>query len=437
VRGRGGAWMAEYATARVYMWDRFVGVIAESDTGEIIFEYDRVFRGSGLEISPLQLPLERDGPMQFPELRKSSAFLGLPGVFADALPDAFGNAIIRRYFEEKGRASAALSPVQRLLYVGGRALGALEFRPVIERNPGTEEVLDVCVLVDQARRVIEGDTSTAIPEIMQVGSTVGGARAKALILWNRETDVVRSGYAKAGRGEEPWIIKFDGVNRESGGQEMHADRRPGPWGRIEYVYARMARDAGIAMSDTHLMIDGELGHFMTRRFDRVAAAGGDFARIHMHSLGGALHLDHNDQYTFSYEGYFDTIRALGLGQDAVNEAFRRMVFSVATINFDDHLKNFSFLMNPDGTWRLSPAYDVAYAENNAWTRQHQMSINGKFSGITRHDVTTVAQRYDAPADGRMIIDAVSASLDAWPRYSAEAGVPEQFRTYLEGRFERF
>ena len=189
---------------------------------------------------------------------------------------------------------------------------------------------------------------------------------------------MRSGFARPEPGEEPWLIKFDGVTTDAAGQGMRRARSPGPWGRIEHAYSLMARDAGIDMPDTHLLRDGEFAHFMIRRFDRVLDdATGTFRRLHFHSLGGLQHIDFNDQYVFSYEGYFDTIRAIGLGQRSVNEAFRRMVFSVATVNFDDHVKNFGFLMNPVGRWRLAPAYDVTYAESDAWTRQHQLSVRGQ------------------------------------------------------------
>ena len=354
--------MNRQTTVRVWLWGREVGLLLESEGGgRITFECDGGFRDSGLEISPIHLPLARAGPASFPELARKPAFLGLPGVFADALPDRFGNAVIRRYFEARGRPEEALSPLQRLLYVGDRAMGALEFRPPHDRGGGTEEALEVRTLVDQARRVIEGDVSVAIPEMMQVGASAGGARPKALILWNRETGRVRSGFARPEIGEELWLIKFDGASRDASGLGMRSARRPGPWGRIEFAYSNLARDAGIDLAETHLLRDGDLAHFMTRRFDRPVAGGGAtsvdrgrtepeggdavFERLHLHSLGGLQHVDFNDQFVFSYEGWFDTIRALGLGQESVNEAFRRMVFSVATVNFDDHVKNFAFLMD--------------------------------------------------------------------------------------------
>jgi serine/threonine-protein kinase HipA len=424
--------MAEYAVARVRLWGQEVGALTEDSTRRIAFEYEPSFQRSGLEISPLHLPLDRGGVFTFPELQRKEAFQGLPGVFADALPDRFGNAVIARYFEEQGRPHHSLSPTQKLLYIGSRAMGALTFHPEVDRRPGTEEALEIQDLVEQARHVIEGNTDVAIPEIMQVGATAGGARAKALILWDREQNRVRSGFATPRDGEESWLIKFDGVTSDSGGVGMAVHRRPQPWGRIEYVYSRMARDASIEMAECHLMRDGDLAHFMTRRFDR---RGPD--PLHVHTLAGFLHVDFNDQYTLSYEQYFDALRMLGLGQRSVEQAFRRMVFSVATINFDDHPKNFAMTMDREGRWALAPAYDVAYAEGGPWTRQHQMSVAGKFGGLTREDLLGFGETFDiSQREVIGIIGEVVASLDGWRRYAQDAAVPREMIDHLEGRFER-
>ena len=421
---------------RVGIWGREVGMLREGPEGRITFEYHPGFLTSGLEISPIHLPTARLGPASFPELARKPAFLGLPGVFADALPDQFGNAVIRRYFEQRGRPGDAMSPLQRLLYIGDRAMGALEFRPPLDPGPGTEEALEVRGLVDQARRVVEGDVSVGVPEIMQVGGSAGGARPKALILWDRGANRVRSGFARPEPGEEAWLIKFDGVTSESAGQGMRAGGSPGPWGRIEYAYSKMAKSAGIEMPETHLLRDGDLAHFMVRRFDRASdEATGSLRRFHFHSLGGIQHIDFNDQYVFSYEGWFDTIRAIGLGQRSVNEAFRRMVFAVATVNFDDHVKNFGFLMNPAGEWRLAPAYDVTYAENDAWTRQHQMSVNGKFREITRRDLLEVGDMFDVPGGGREIVAEVVEAVAGWREQARAASVPGEMVEWIQRRLQ--
>ncbi|MGI9628709.1 MAG: type II toxin-antitoxin system HipA family toxin, partial [Longimicrobiales bacterium] len=300
----------EYASADVYLWGDRVGRVAEvSPEGRRIFQYDPAFPARGLAISPLNLPTSDRGPRRFQELSRSLAFEGLPGVIADSLPDRFGTALIQAHFDKNLRGQN-VTPVQKLLYVGHRGPGALEYRPGAKRAPEIEQALEVRELVDQARRVIEGSTHDAIAEIISVGATVGGARPKALILWNRALNRVRSGHAEPLEGDEHWIIKFDGVTRSSGGQENKVTGDAGPWGRVEYVYSVLAKRAGIQMAEAHLLRDDNgLAHFMTKRFDRGAPT--PDGKVHMHTLGGMMHLDYNDQYQIGYEDYFDVIRALG------------------------------------------------------------------------------------------------------------------------------
>jgi serine/threonine-protein kinase HipA len=433
-RPRSGRADSRFAVATIRLWDQAVGALAEGPDGRITFEYDPTFRTSGLEISPLHLPLSLLGPVEFPELRRQKAFAGLPGVFADALPDAFGNAVIRRYFEARGTPDAALSPVQRLLYIGTRAMGALEFHPTLDgrRNAAIEEALDVARLVEEARRIIEGDTDVAVPEMMQVGASAGGARAKALILWDRQQNRVRSAFAAPTPQEEPWLIKFDGVTDGTGGPDVREDVRPGPFGRIEYVYGQMARAAGITMAESHLLHERDFAHFMTKRFDRDAGQ-----RIHMHSFGGLDHVDYNAPRERSYEDYFAIIRQFGLGQPAIEQAFRRMVFNVAAVNQDDHVKNFAFLMGRDGKWALSPAYDVTFAKGNMWTRTHQMHVNGKDDGFTRDDLLAVGTKMDLPNGGAAIIAEVDAAMDLWESKARNAEIPDEWIQRIASLFRRF
>lgn len=425
---------AEFAVAKVSLWDRFVGAVSEDRSGRIVFEYDEAFRRSGLEISPVHLPLSRSGPQEFAELRRLSAFNGLPGVLADALPDAFGNAVIKRYFEERGEADKALSPVQKLLYMGSRAMGALEFSPALGGRAGVaaEEALSVASLVEAARRVIEGDLNVTVPEIMQIAASAGGARAKALILWNRPLNRVRSAFAQALAGDEPWLIKFDGVTEGTGGPAVREDVRPGPYGRIEYAYSRMARAAGIDMTETYLLHERDYAHFMTKRFDRVPGG-----RLHLHSLGGLHHVDYNERLAFSYEEYLRTLRTLRLGQPSVDQAFRRMVFNLAAINQDDHVKNFAFLMGPEGSWSLSPAFDVTFARGSEWTRTHQMTLGGKSDDFTRDDLLALGATMDLPKCGALIIDAVEESLAHWERLAMDTGLERAWIDRIAGLFRHF
>ena len=403
--------------AEVLLWDRRVGAAVETEDGQIVFEYDPGFRRSGLEISPRQLPLTVEGPQTFPGLSRLEAFEGLPGVLADSLPDRFGNAIIEKYFAERGRAGDRLGPVQKLLYVGSRAMGALEYRPAekIPRKQLEDEALEVASLVEAARRVVEGDTEVAIPEIMRLGSSAGGARAKAIILWNPGSEQVRSAFAPPQPGDEEWLIKFDGV-----GEIGNPNPEPQPFNRIEYAYSRMAVAAGIEMADTRLMEEREFAHFMTRRFDRTESGG----RVHLHTLGGMEHVDYNAPGLFSYEQYFRLVLALGLGYPELEQAFRRACFNLLAVNQDDHVKNFSFLMDERGRWRLSPAYDLTFVRGRAFTRDHQMSLGGKRNDFTTRDLIDAGAKFDLRSNGRDVVDEVAAALQQWPDFAREAGVAD-------------
>ncbi len=412
--------------AEVRLWDRTVGAVAELDDGQIVFEYDEAFRREGTEISPPNLPLGTRGPQSFPALARLEAFEGLPGVFADALPDRFGNAIIRKYFADQGRPDTAMSPVQKLLYIGSRAMGALEFRPPlrIPRKLREDEALEVASLVEAARRVVEGRTEVAVPEIIRLGSSAGGARAKAVILWNRLKNEVRSAFAPAQPGDDHWLIKFDGV-----GELGDPDPSSQPYNRIEYAYSRLARAAGIEMADTHLLEERNLAHFMTRRFDRSRGR-----RLHLHTLGGMEHVDYNVPGLHSYEQYLRRVLALGLGYPALEQAFRRACFNLLAVNQDDHVKNFAFLMDERGRWRLSPAYDLTFVRGRGLTRRHQMSFAGKRDGFTADDLLAVGARFGLDRGGRDIVQEVGDTLASWGDVARAAGVPGDRIRRIGGAF---
>jgi serine/threonine-protein kinase HipA len=409
--------VAEPVVAEVRLWGRAVGAVAEDAAGQVIFEYAPEFGRSGWDISPRHLPRRLRGPVTFPELRRLDAFQGLPGVLADALPDRFGNAVIAAWFAGLGRPEAALSPVQRLLYIGGRAMGALEFAPPVDLPlaGAAEEALELARLVAAARRIVSGRHDVAIPEIMQVEASAGGARAKAVIHWNRTTDEVRSAFAEPRPGDEPWIIKFDGV-----GELDHPDPKPQPYNRIEYAYNLMARAAGITTSETHLMEERTLAHFISRRFDR--GAGG---RLHLHSLGGMDHADYNLPQSYPYERYLLVCRELRLAPSDFEEAFRRAVFNIVAVNQDDHVKNIAFLMDQEGRWSLAPAYDLTFARGSGFTRQHQMTLGGKADGFTRGDLLTFGAQIGLKQDGAKVVDQVVDAVRDWPRFAAASRVPAE------------
>ena len=399
--------------ANIRLWDEMVGTVMEFENGRIGFSYDSEYiRSGGLAISPKFLPIE-SRTFEFPDLQRQDAFMGLPGVLADSLPDTFGNLIIKKYFEERGEIEKSMSPVQRLLYVGNRAMGVLEYAPHLQRkSPEEEQALEIQSLVESARRLIEGETGEAVHEIMRVGGSAGGARPKALILWDREKNKVRSGFAKYRSGEEHWMIKFDGVNSASG-----RDNKAKPFNRIEYTYALLAKQLGLDMEEVSYLEDGELFHFMTRRFDRQ-----QMTKHHMHSLAGMTHVDYNLPGAYSYEAWLRQIQALHLGYPAIEQAYRRIIFNVVGRNQDDHVKNISFLMkNKSSGWELAPAYDLTYSAGTGYTRQHQMTVASRGDDFTRDELITVGKKFDIhhPA---IIIDSTVEVFSKWSLLGQQWGV---------------
>ena len=434
--------------ASVNLWGRRIGAVSWDEERAVgVFQYEPAFLSAGIEVSPIVMPV-REAPYAFPALRRET-FMGLPGLPSDALPDRFGNKLIDVWLAETGRMVRDFNPVDRLCYMGTRATGALEFEPAIRhRNRGTS--LEIAQLVDLADRVINErlqlngelgglDDQEALENILSVGTSAGGARAKAVLAWNPKTGEFRSGQMATPDGFEHWILKFDGVSNNR--DREVAD--PQGFGRIEYGYYRMAVEAGIEMSDCRLHHEGGRSHFMTRRFDRDEKG----RKIHMQSLGALRHYDFNDSGAYAYEQAILAIRELGLGMPVVEEQFRRALFNVVARNQDDHVKNISFLMNRRGEWRLSPAYDVAYAYNpsGAWTRNHQMSLAGKRNDFARDDVLRFARSCGLRNSVAVrILDEVVGSVSRWRTHGADAGVEQRdiariertHRTYLHGLSRR-
>ena len=416
--------------AEVRLWGRTIGAVSLED-GETYasFQYNPKFVGSGIELSPLKMPLARR-PYRFPEL-EVEAFYGLPGMLADSLPDKFGNALIDAWLQTQGRSSETLNAVERLCYVGSRAMGALEYHPS-KRAPGRDVVLDVEKLVELASKVLarrEGfETSLAdeegLADILRVGTSAGGARAKAIIAWNRETGEVRSGQVDVGGGFEHWLLKFDGVSHN---RDRELDDPQG-YGLIEYAYSMMAEAAGITMTECRIFSEGGRHHFMTKRFDRLP----DGAKLHMQSLGALAHFDFNAPGHYSYEQCFDVIRRLGMSTPEVEQQFRRMAFNIIARNQDDHVKNIAFLMDKTGKWSLSPAFDVTYSYNpqGAWTSKHQMSMNLKRDDFTIDDFVKCGRRASLKRGrAKTIVAQVCDAVRRWPEFAEEAGVfPAHRRT---------
>lgn len=412
--------------AEVWLWGTRIGIVSLADDDPIAsFEYDPAFLESGIEIAPLEMPLDRR-VYRFPGLSQES-FSGLPGLLADSLPDRYGNALIDAWLATRGRRPGEFDAVERLCYVGQRGMGALEFKPATGPKPTTSHVVDVEALVELAAEVLAhrsglstklGEKREAMREILRVGTSAGGARAKALIALDPRTEEVRSGQLPGDSGFQYWILKFDGVDDET----RDLGKAKG-YGVVEFVYSQMARRAGIEMTECRLLEEGDRRHFMTRRFDRDDEGN----KLHMQSLAALMHLDFEQPGANSYEQAFQAIRQLGLPQGAMVEQFRRMVFNIVGRNQDDHVKNIAFLMDRTGRWSLSPAYDVVYAYNprGRQTWRHQMSINGKSDDFADEDLHAIARLAGLKrGQAAEIIEQVTEAVASWPRLAREAGLEQ-------------
>lgn len=408
--------MADLNVVEVRIWQRSVGAVAplQGRPGFYEFQYTPDFAETGPELSPLRMKLKTQQRFSFPELAQNT-FHGLPGLLADSLPDAFGNALINEYLTRHGARVEDITTLQRLVYVGRRAMGALEFEPAIAetRTPAAAVSLDMAHLVEDARRALRGELGKIAQEILDIGSSAGGARAKAVIGWNPRTNEVVSGQFDLSEGYEHWLLKFDlggdGVLGNSAG-----------FGRIEYAHSLMAIEAGVQMSECRLLEEGGRAHFMSKRFDRRGNE-----KVHVQSLCGLMHLDFNTPYVHSYEQYLRAVLELKLGAPALEQAWLRCAFNVAAVNCDDHTKNLAFMLDQQGEWALAPAYDVCFSHNPAagkWTRQHQMLVGGKAWNITEADLIALADAFDVrkPAEW---LDRVAAAVARWPEFAHRAGVP--------------
>lgn len=407
----------------VRIWGKRVGAVApDPRLGCYVFAYDPAWRRGGIELAPLTMPLaDTRSTFAFQNLSESS-YKRLPGLLADALPDDFGNALIDAWMTSKGVEKRSVTTLDRLAYMGKRGMGALEFKPARGTHRESAEPLEMKSLVEAARKVIHGDLSgdvqaqAALANIIRVGTSAGGARAKAVVTWNPQTNQIRSGQFDAAPGFEHWLLKFDGVGKDTelGGA---AD-----YGRIEYAYHLMAKAAGIKMADCRLMEESGRAHFMTRRFDREVNDDGT-TKHHVQTLCAMDHLDYKQRATHAYAQLFMVIAKLKLGDEAIGQAYRRMAFNVMAKNCDDHTKNFAFRLKQGEPWELAPAYDVTHAYNpkGEWTYQHLMSVNGKFSAITRADLLLEAERFGVRRPLNLLAD-VRAALDNWHKFAKEAGL---------------
>lgn len=414
--------------AEIKLWGQLVGAVRwEPNRGLGSFQYAPEFLRSGLDLAPIKMPLSQGVRVHsFPELRsreETDTYRGLPGLLADTLPDKYGNRLIQLWLAQNGRSSDSMNPVELLCFIGERGMGALEFEPILQQGRQTSFSIELESLVVFAQKILDKrrsfvtnlkeDEQKAMSDILKVGTSAGGARPKAVIAFNERTGEVRSGQAKVDKGFSHWILKLDGVSEEQFG-ESHG------YGRVEMAYYRMALEAGIEMSECRLLEENGRAHFMTRRFDRDASG----EKLHMQSLCAIRHFDFNMVGYYSYEQVFETMRILHLPYPQAEQMFRRMVFNVLARNCDDHTKNFAFLMNREGEWRLSPAFDLCYAyrPGSHWVSKQSLQLNGKREGFDRDDLMEVARQMNIKK-AASVIDEVAAVMKNWPNHADACAVP--------------
>ena len=414
--------------AEVKIWGVLVGAVRWDQEQQLgYFEYHPDFIKKGWDLSPIKMPISNGSIIySFPELRQGrndneDTFKGLPGLLSDALPDKYGNRLINVWLAQQGRAENSMNPVEKLCFIGNRGMGALEFEPAqIKKNKNTFSI-ELDSLVDVAKKMLNQredfltnigkEEEKAMQEILKIGTSAGGARPKAVIAFNPKTKDIRSGQANVPKGFEHWLIKLDGVSGEQFRESLG-------WGRVEYAYYLMAKDCGIYMTACQLLEENNRAHFMTKRFDRVGNT-----KHHIQSLCGLQHYDFNDMAGYSYEQVFQTMRLLRLSYPEAEEMFRRMVFNVLATNYDDHTKNFSFMLKQDEKWTLSPAYDLCFSldANNHWVNKQTLSVNGKRLQISKADLMTIAKANNIKK-GDKIIEEINSVIKSWKSYAARAKV---------------
>jgi len=429
--------------AEVKIWSELAGAIRWDESKQLgYFQYDPKFIQKGWNLSPIKMPITQGSRIfSFPELRKGrfeteDAFKGLPGLLSDSLPDKYGNKLINTWLAKQGRPENRMNPVEKLCFIGTRGVGALEFEPAQIKTGTKSFSLEMDSLVEVAKKILNEreafltnlneESERAMMELLKIGTSAGGARPKAVIAYNPKTGEVRSGQGNVPKGFEHWLIKLDGVSGEQFGESSG-------WGRVEYAYYLMARDSEIEMSECQMLEENGRAHFMTKRFDREGNT-----RHHIQSLCGLQHYDFNDMNGYSYEQVFQTMRLLRLTYPEAEQMFRRMVFNVLATNYDDHTKNFSFILKKDKHWRLAPAYDLCFAfdPSNHWVSKQTLSVNGKKLGITKEDLMTIARENNIKK-GEKIIEDINSIVKSWYKYAERAGVRNDFKERINGYLNTF
>ena len=429
--------------AEVKIWGKLVGAIQWDESQQLgYFEYDSKFIENGWDLSPIKMPINQGSRIySFPENRKGrieteDTFKGLPGLLSDALPDKYGNKLINAWLSKQGRSEESMNPVEKLCFIGTRGMGAIEFEPSQIKTGIKTFSLELNSLVEVARKILNEredflanlnkNEEKAMLEILKIGTSAAGARPKVVIGYNPITKEIRSGQGNVPKGFEHWLLKLDGVSGEQFGESSG-------WGRVEYAYYLMAIDSGIEMSECKLLEENGRAHFMTKRFDRQ-----ENIKHHIQSLCGLQHYDFNDMHGYSYEQVFQTMRLLQLTYPEAEQMFRRMVFNVLATNYDDHTKNFSFILKRNQNWRLAPAYDLCFSfdPNNHWVNKQTLSVNGKRLDINKDDLMTIA-RDNNIKKGAKIIDKINGTIKSWNNYAKQAQVRNDLKERIQNSLNIF
>jgi len=429
--------------AEVRIWNELVGAVRWDESQHLgYFQYAPAFIQKGWNLSPIKMPISQGSRIySFPELQRGryeaeDAFKGLPGLLSDALPDKYGNKLINIWLAKQGRPENSMNPVEKLCFIGSRGMGALEFEPAQIKTGTRSFSLELDSLVDVAKKILNEresfltklnkEAEKAMMEILKIGTSAGGARPKAIIAYNSKTGEVRSGQGNVPKGYLHWLIKLDGVSGEQFGESSG-------WGRVEYAYYLMAKDSGIEISECQLLEENGRAHFMTKRFDREGNI-----KHHIQSLCGLQHYDFNDMYGYSYEQVFQTMRILRLTYPEAEQMFRRMVMNIIATNYDDHTKNFSFILKKDDRWRLAPAYDLCFSfdPTNHWVSKQTMSVNGKRTGITKEDLMTIAKDNNIKK-GEKIIEDINSIVKSWSKYAERAKVKKALTERIKSNLSTF
>ena len=398
---------------QVQLWDKNVGLLSwDNNKGCSVFQFDKDFMQYGWNIAPLIAPLDsayvqKSFPMSG---NKEKLYGGLPEFIADSLPDYWGNIVFQKWIEANHLQPKSVNAVDRLSFIGKRAMGALEFQPAHIQEDASINI-ELSSLYELANRLfldrqdvnIDMSNNLIMEDLYKVGTSAGGQRPKAIIGMDEDTGIIRSGQADLPPNFNQYILKFDTSKRD----EL-------PTTKVEMAYYLMAKDAGIYMMPSKLVEIEGTKNFMTQRFDRQNGK-----KIHTQTLAAM------SSFADAYEDLFVVGRKLNLSADEQSQQYRRMVFNVIAENVDDHTKNFSFIMLPNGEWHISPAYDIVFSEDpdSHFYRNHELTIHGKRKNITKQDLLLFAQRQDIN-NAASIIDEVTEVVMNFKAYAEKVEIDD-------------